>query len=279
MKTVAAGRYRRVLPALGAGLAISAIWGVQQASASTLNSDAGAYPCVANTTACKTKLGTLTKGTSVSMRCWYKGRTDVGTYSTDMWFLVRRSDNYEAFVHASRIPAPGQPGGQTNVGWCGNSIRVKAGLAAMARLGQVSPSAGDVKAGGWTLTGPTSNGDAFGPYGDWAGDCVKFARTAYNAAGKPLVRGNAWPVFNNYYSSDYAARGTDRMPLYGSLVGWNWSPGHIAVAVGGSFVATTIGRDRTTATGTSQPISLKNLKVDTSFGGSGYTGWVVPKGA
>jgi hypothetical protein len=94
-------------------------------------------------------------------------------------------------------------------------------------------------------------------------------------AGKDLVRNNAWPIFWTYYSSSYSERGRNKLPRYGALVGWNWNPGHIAVAVGGAHVATTLGRD-----GANAPISRKNL-ANSTFGDPGststYYGWVVPR--
>jgi hypothetical protein len=127
-------------------------------------------------------------------------------------------------------------------------------------------------------TNATQTGDAGyftdwppGPYGEWSGDCAKFAWVAYKRAGKTLVRNNAWPLFWTYYSSSYSERGRTKLPRYGSLVGWQWSPGHIAVAVGGSYVATTQSTD-----GANLPIARKSLS-NTAFGGPNYYGWVIPR--
>ena len=207
------------------------------------------------------------------MLCWLNGRTATGTYSSNRWFLVHRvSDGYEAFIHSSYIPAAGQPGGQITVGNCANSWRVEAALQAIARFGQWQPSASDVQLGGWTLYGPTSNPNAFGPDGDWSGDCAKFAWVAYERAGKQLAKGGAWAMFSTYYSGSYSARGRNTLPAYGALVGWDWNPGHIAIAIGGSYVATTLGLDNAKLNNTDE-----NLAASTSFGGTGFYGWVVPK--
>ena len=79
-------------------------------------------------------------------------------------------------------------------------------------------------------------------------------------------------MFWNYYSSSHSERGRNKLPAYGALVGWKSNPGHIAVAVGGSNVATTQGWD-----GDGLRIARKNLASSTSFGGPNYYGWVVPR--
>lgn len=203
----------------------------------------------------------MDSGTSVSMQCWYDGRSAAGTIrGSNRWFLVRRSDGYEAFVHSSRVDA------RTGVGWCGDLSRVKAGLLALSRLGktnaQQTSDHGYFTASDW----------ASGPYGEWSGDCGKFAWVAYERAGNHLALDDAWPMFSNYYSAGYSERGRNELPPYGALVGWQSNPGHIAVAVGGPNVATTQGWN-----GDGMWIARRSLADSTSFGGPNYYGWVVPR--
>lgn len=232
---------------------------VQAASASTItaSSGAGVYSCVSTASYCTSRLGTFSRGTTVSMRCWYDGRTATGAYKSPRWFLVRRSsDGYEGFVHSSWV------GSQTKVGWCGDSKRVKAGLAATQRIGKRNASE-TADTGYWSWTGPK---------GEWSGDCKAFAYIMYKRAGVTLHSGNGGPTFMYHYNSSYLERGRNKTPRYGSIVGWNWNPGHIAVAIGGHNVATTLGYD-----GDNAPITVKNLESSTSFGGSNFYGWAIPK--
>ncbi len=203
----------------------------------------------------------MDSGTSVSMQCWYEGRSAAAKIrGSNRWFLVRRSDGYEAFVHSSRVDA------RTGVGWCGDLSRVKAGLLALSRLGKTNAQQtgddGYFTASDW----------ASGPYGEWSGDCGKFAWLAYERAGNHLTLDDAWPMFSNYYSAGYSERGRNELPPYGALVGWQSDPGHIAVAVGGPNVATTQGWN-----GDGMWIARRSLADSTSFGGPNYYGWVVPR--
>lgn len=239
------------------------------ASASKIGRDASIRSCVSSSAYCShaQRLDTFKRTTKVSMRCWIDGRWESAAYRSNRWFLVRRaSDGYEGFIHSSTIPA----NQQTRVGWCRDSPRVRAGLEAAARLGQWEPTDSDVKAGGWIRKGPTTNGNAFGPLGDWSGDCAKLAWIAYRrAGGTSLFRGNAWPMFSRYWNHA-AERGKGRLPRYGALVGWQGTIGHIAISIGGHRTASTIGFDNAKA---------RNAYVSTKtndYNGQ-YFGWVVPK--
>lgn len=136
---------------------------------------------------------------------------------------------------------------------------MKAGLQALARVGQVYPSSTDANSLGYA-------GD-WGPYGDRSGDCKKLAGIAYYRAGLTLVRGNAKPTFDHYYANR-TNRGTGLRPPYGALVGFNVALpyGHIAVAVGGNRVASTVGSES----------ARRANAVQTTSSYSNYAGWVVP---
>lgn len=193
----------------------------------------------------------LTAGTPVTMACWYDGSTATGNYTSNRWFLVRRGDGFEGFVHSSLV------GSQVSSPWCGNVTRVKAGLQAIARLGQVYASSSDAsRYSDW----------APGPYAEWSGDCKKFVAIAYYRAGLTLVSGNAKPTFD-YYRANRTQKGGG-FPRYGALVGFNITLpyGHIAVAIGGDRIATTQGYD-----GNKLPTAIR-----TTSSYSNYAGWVVP---
>ena len=90
---------------------------------------------------------------------------------------------------------------------CGSVPRVKAGLEAIARIGQVYANSSDAAL--FTDWAP-------GPYGEWSGDCKKLVNVAwYRATGVKLVSGNAKPTFDYYWARrSYKGGGN---PAYGSL--------------------------------------------------------------
>lgn len=195
---------------------------------------------------------TLPAGTQVSMTCWIDGSWATGAYRSNRWFLVLRpSDGFEGFVHSSLV------GSQVSSPACSTITRVKAGLQAIARVGQVYANSSDAAL--YTDWAP-------GPYGEWSGDCKKLAGVAYYRAGLSLRTGNAKPTFDYYYANR-SLRGTG-LPRYGSLVGFNivLPYGHIAVAVGGNRIASTRGMDGA---------RLSNA-IQTTRSYNNYAGWVVP---
>lgn len=191
-------------------------------------------------------------GTGVTMVCWRDELWATGAYRSNRWFLVHRiGDGLEGFVHSSLVA------GQVGTPNCDSVPRVRAGLAAIARVGQVSASPTD--AARFTDWAP-------GEYGEWSGDCKKLVSVAWRDAGVPLIGGNAKPTFDTYWANR-AWRGGGN-PAYGALVGWNTALpyGHIGVAIGGTRVVATRGWDN------------QRLPVSVTSTGSypGYAGWVVP---
>jgi hypothetical protein len=73
--------------------------------ASTITRTAGVHPCISTSGYCTYAIGTFGAGTQVSLGCWMDGRTATGAYASNRWFLVRRGDGYEGFVHSS-LSAP-----------------------------------------------------------------------------------------------------------------------------------------------------------------------------
>lgn len=102
-----------------------------------------------------------------------------------------------------------------------------------------------------------------GPYGEWSGDCAKFAIASWRAAGVSIARGNAVDQYNAY-----RGRIQGGTPPRGALVFWpnvtQW--GHIAIADGSGGVYTTRGLD-----GANLPI--QHIPAST-FGAP--AGWVIP---
>lgn len=240
--------------AVGAIAAVAALGiGGSSASASTITQSANVRPCVNTASPSCNAIGTFGAGTPVGMVCWIDGSWTTGAYGSNRWFLVRRSDGYEGFVHSSLV------GGQTTVPSCSTQERVKAGLEAIKRVGQVTASSSDAALF-------ASSDWAPGPYGEWSGDCKKLVYVAHYRAGKQLVGGDAWATFSYYWNRTSAKGGG--YPRYGSLVGFKtYMPyGHIAVAVGGSRIVSTRGTDGQ---------RLSNALLSTSSLPS-YAGWVLP---
>jgi hypothetical protein len=231
--------------------AIGALAPSASAAGSYITQTANLRSCVNTGSIWCAAFGTFASGTSVRTICWIDGSTATGAYTSRRWFLVRRGDGFEAFVHSSLV------GAQTTTPNCLNVTRVKAGLRAIDRLGQTYPTSADynVYPGDW------------GPYKDWSGDCKKLVALAYRDAGLTLVRGNAKPTFD-YYWANRSTKGTGQLMLYGALAGFDQALpyGHISIAVGGNRVATTVGSESARQRNTIKAVSSM----------SGYRGWVIP---
>lgn len=103
-----------------------------------------------------------------------------------------------------------------------------------------------------------------GPFGEWSGDCAKFAYLAWLKAGKAIARGNAR---EQYYA--YASRVQGGAAPAGALVFWPnvAAPfGHIAISDGAGGVYTTQGLDHA---------NLPIARVPVGHFGA-PAGWVMP---
>lgn len=223
------------------------------AASPSITSSANVRSCVNTSSTYCAPFGTFAGGTPVTQVCWIDGSWATGEYASNRWFLVRRSDRFEAFVHSSMVR------NQVSTPNCGSVQRVKAGLEAIKRMGQTYASSSDASLFSASSWSP-------GPYGEWSGDCKKLAYVAYYRAGLTLVSGNAKPTFDYYWARRSSKGGG--YPLYGALVGWDIVRpyGHIAVAVGGNRVATTRGMDH----------DARANAILTTGSFSNYLGWVVP---
>lgn len=59
--------------------------------------------CVNTSDAKCAAFATFSAGTPVSMTTWIDGSWATGAYRSNRWFLVKRSDGFEAFVHSSLV--------------------------------------------------------------------------------------------------------------------------------------------------------------------------------
>jgi hypothetical protein len=183
---------------------------------------------------------------------------DTKTNGTGRYELIMQNDgNLVVYADgAARWASRGVPPPRTP--------RDIAANAALATVGHVwAQDTGDA---GYFSTNDWSPG----PYGEWSGDCVKLTVAAYRHANMTIpTSGTARQMFY-----DYQARGLIRQgaPPAGALVFYpNQAPpyGHIAVAVNGNEVATTMGLDGDQAANARKPISY--------FGEP--AGWALPPGA
>jgi len=169
------------------------------------------------------------------------------------YLLVTRGDGTEGFVERAGLDVSGP------LPHCGTVPRVRAGLAAVDRIGEVYARPTDAQyyaALDWGRV-----------YGEWSGDCKKLAASAWRDAGVVLVTGHAAATFDWYWYRR-TDRGVGRIAPYGSLVGFAVSLpyGHIAVSIGGNRIVTTLGAEGSrTANG---------VRTTDLYGG--YRGWVLP---
>ena len=91
------------------------------AGASKMGSGGGLRYCVRDGLGVNLNpIASLNAGTPLDMVCYKDDAKAVGAYESNRWFYVVLADgtNRKGFVHSSRIPYPGQPGGQTVVPKC-----------------------------------------------------------------------------------------------------------------------------------------------------------------
>jgi cell wall-associated NlpC family hydrolase len=104
-----------------------------------------------------------------------------------------------------------------------------------------------------------------GPYGEWAGDCVRFAWFAWAANGIVPARGN-----NATQMGDaYASRLRGGVPPVGALVFYYDATGlgHVGISTGGGRVISTTGYDRQ---------GTPNYILRYTRAGLTYRGWAFP---
>jgi hypothetical protein len=183
------------------------------------------------------------------MLCWEDNSWYTGRYASNRWFYVLFANGGEGYVHSSVVEK------QTAVGACAGSIIMKATRTATDWYGQVYAP--------WWIADDYSDWPP-GPYAEWAGDCIKFARSVYRAHGKAMKTGNAIDVYYQYKAEGRIKSG---VPPRGALVFWNVSAfGHVAVSLGNGYVIGTQGGDNSYL-----PIAVYKT---TTYGS--YLGWAMP---
>lgn len=200
-------------------------------------------------------------GAVLNVQCQVLGEP-FGPRGNKLYFLVNQGgrvfyapDYYTDSPHlAAQPPIAGIP-------MCGGapqpSTRADRAVAwARSQVGRVYASATDAA--------PYADW-APGPYGEWSGDCIKFANRAWAVAGVSIPRGNAINVYYAYRNQGRVH--TTGTPPAGALVFWNISyAGHVAVSVGGGQVIGTRGMDFAR-------LAVAQYSVST-YGN--YLGWVMP---
>lgn len=182
---------------------------------------------------------TLTAGTTVAMRCWYKQgpATDPKNYGTDMFFWVDSPDG-QGFVSANHVKNQ-----WLSSPYCGDKPNVRA-----VRW-----------AGAWrTQT-------------DYQLQCLKFVADAWRSVGKTICSWcnsstTAYQYWLNPRAGTKTATTTNFNPPVGAAVFWNTavgSAGHVAISIGDGYVISTRFGGR-------NDIRVFNLKSYTK----GYVGWI-----
>jgi cell wall-associated NlpC family hydrolase len=194
------------------------------------------------------------------MVCWYDDHLTAGRITR--WFWMRFAGT-EGFVHSGSVPRAEQVPTPN----CGAGSASQRGPAAadfaMKRRWQTYATDADHQLlaqlggdGGWNP----------GPYGEWAGDCLRFAWFAWAANGVAPLRGaNAKQV-----GDMYASRLQGGEPPVGALVFYDGvgGLGHVAISMGRGQVVGTTGTDN-------QP-GKRIFLTPYLRPGLPYRGWVYP---
>lgn len=219
------------------------------------------------------------EGAVVTLNCHVWGEA-VGPRSNRLWDFVSYSgrqfyvsDLYTSSPTVANVPVPGipfcgsqppppqQPAPQQNNGdarasnaanWAANHVGMKYATAAdhalLARYG---------RNGGW----------APGPYGEWSGDCMRFAAAAWLSVGVVPRSGATAKSVGDSYSR--AGRLKQGVPPVGAIVFYSWGQyGHAGVSLGGGTVVSTQGTD-----GRKMAVRRHGYRSI----GLAYRGWVDPR--
>lgn len=245
-----------VLVSIVLASSLGAIPQAQATYASKLTARASVRLCASTSVgACTTDVAKAA-GTKLRMVCWRDGSWFTGAYSSNRWFYVKFEGGGDGFVHSSYV------GNQTTTPNCKEVASVVAGDRALAYNGKTYASPTDASrftAADWKP----------GPVGQWSGDCAKFARIAW--WGRPSVHtGHAVEQYKKYKADGKIKGG---LPPRGALVFWPTatSYGHVAVSLGGGYVATTQGLDEVT-----KPVVVRKVASVTSSLGVPTAGWALP---
>lgn len=178
--------------------------------------------CADTTSRCRV---VTTTTSSARMQCWRDGGVATGRYRSARWFLLELSNGQEGFVHSSFVTR------QVTVPNCGSLARVRAVDWALTQFGS------------WQTPEAYAAYVEPGPDREWSGDCLAFARIAYENAGLGgLTAPNAIEQWNRFQGSGLARSGT--LPRYGDPVFTNIAPvGHVGLYIGGKSMIGTQGTD------------------------------------
>lgn len=224
----------------------------QATYASKLTAKAEVRLCASTSTPGCATGSTKPAGAKLRMVCWRDGSWFTGAYKSNRWFYVKFEGGGDGFVHSSYVA------NQTSTPNCRDVASVVAGDRALAYNGQAYASSTDAaRFSDWPP----------GPYGEWSGDCAKFARNSWWGL-RSVHTGNAVDQYDKYKAAGKIKTG---VAPRGALVFWPSvaSPyGHVAVSLGNGYVATTQGLDNA-------KLPVKVAKASSMFGVA-PAGWALP---
>jgi hypothetical protein len=202
--------------------------------------------------------------TVVTMVCWQDDSWFTGKYNSNRWFYVNTPSG-SGFIHSSWVAHQG------SVDRC--STAANAGIYAAdwaaKDIGQTSASSQEHQVlasfgadGGW---GP-------GPYGEWSGDCWRFASLGWMEAGIPTKTGvTAYGAYQYYLSRGRVS--TSGTPPAGAVIFYTGvvvsgrELGHAGISIGNGLAVSTTGLDGA-GLGIRSPYSFDGLP------GLSYRGYV-----
>lgn len=111
------------------------------------------------------------------------------------------------------------------------------------------------------------SGWAPGPYGEWSGDCMRFAAAAWLSTGVVPLRGSTAKLVGDAYAR--SGRLKSGLPPLGTIVFYSWGrPGHAGISLGNGQVVSTRGVD-----GNRAKVRTHNYRLS----GMTYRGWADPR--
>ena len=185
--------------------------------------------------ACRPEIAQLRKNKIVTMKCYVDDSRFVGIYSSTRWFGVKVGSK-TGFVHSSYV-AKQKP----NTPLCGGPGAAIWGVAndAAKRVGQLDATPDDHR-----LLAGADWGPAEVPYGEWSGDCYRFAFVIWAARGYHAVLAPTALRAGLQYKLKKTKPDMGALVFYtGVRNGEGEDVGHAGVSVGNGMVVSTTGYD------------------------------------
>jgi len=229
------------------------------------------------------RVGGIYRGASPDFHCWTQGQTINGL---DVWFNVTYNGGtgfYASYYDDSHYTTDSQITSKYRIPMCGSQPTSPQGTTASPQRPGVDRMAQNVGRWGaahngaiWAsaiehrelaLVGADWRARGDGPYGEWAGDCYRFAFLAWYANGvRPMLAATAQAAATAYQRAGKMHAG---VPPAGAMVFYAYgSLGHVGISIGNGHVISTHGLDYSYRSISPRPYNQMGLS---------YIGWVDPR--